>query len=300
MPAGQLAQYASAVGVQPTRRVPGAQATVELHALQVPLMTLATASVDQVEPATQASQKVSAVALHTERVPAAHVLAAQLVQADALVAVEKVEPGTHATQAASAVVVQPLRYEPARQVGGSAQFWQAADGGMTSAFAAEDHVEPAEQVSQPTSAVREHAVATEPAEHGLVERQGVQPLVLAPVPLTEKEPSAQSVQYESAEAVQATPYWPGVVQSSVVQEGQMLSLVPLTEKVPEVQGTHAVSCAPPHTCLKVPGVAVHEKVTGSVQAVQVPLLLCATAVVDQVPAAQVAQEVSAVVVQATV
>ena len=77
-------------------------------------------------------------------------------------------------------------------------------------------------------------------------------------------------------------------------------MVPPTEKVPEAQGTHAASCAPPHTCLKVPGVEVHEKVTGSVQAVQVPLLLCATAVVDQVLAAQVAQEVSAVVVQATV
>jgi len=281
--------------------VPGAQATVELHAVQVPLMTLATASVDQVEPATHASQKVSAVALHKERMPAAHVLAAQLVQADALVAVEKVEPGTHATQAASAVVVQLLRYEPAKQVGGSAQFWQAADGGMTSAFAAEDHVEPAEQVSQPTSAVREHAVATEPAEHGLVERQAVQPLVLAPAPLTEKEPSAQSVQYESAEAVQATPYWPGVVQLRAVHwEGHALSLVPLTEKVPEVQGTQAASFAPPHTCLKVPEVELQEKLAGSVQVVQVPELLRATAVVDQVPAAQVAQEVSTVVVQATV
>ena len=80
----------------------------------------------------------------------------------------------------------------------------------------------------------------------------------------------------------------------------MPASVPLTEKVPEVQGTHAVSCAPPHACLKVPGVEVHVTVNGSVQAVQVPLLLCATAVVDQVPVAQVAQEVSTVVVQATV
>ena len=80
----------------------------------------------------------------------------------------------------------------------------------------------------------------------------------------------------------------------------MPSSVPPTEKVPEVQVTQAASCAPPHTCLKVPGVEAHEKVDGSVQTVQAPLLLCATAVVDQVPAAQVAQEVSTVVVQATV
>jgi hypothetical protein len=87
-----------------------------------------------------------------------------------------------------------------------------------------------------------------------------------------------------------------------VQGGQTLSSVPLIEKVPEVQGTHEASCAPPHTCLKVPRVEseAHVKVNGSVQGVQVPLLLRATAVVDQKLSAQGAQEVSTVVVQATV
>ena len=101
------------------------------------------------------------------------------------------------------------------------------------------------------------------------------------VPVDDHVPAAQLTHAASAVAAHACKRWPGVTQSGVEQGGQTSSLVPPTEKVPEAQGTHAASCAPPHTCLKVPGVEVHEKVTGSVQAVQVPLLLCATAVVDQ-------------------
>ena len=120
------------------------------------------------------------------------------------------------------------------------------------------------------------------------------------VPVDDHVPAAQSTHAASAVAAHACKRWPGVMQLGAEHAGQMPASVPLTEKVPEVQGTHAVSCAPPHACLKVPGVEVHVTVNGSVQAVQVPLLLCATAVVDQVPVAQVAQEVSTVVVQATV
>ncbi len=120
------------------------------------------------------------------------------------------------------------------------------------------------------------------------------------VPVDDHVPAAQLTHAASAVAAHACKRWPGVTQLGAEHAGQMLSSVPPTEKVPEVQVTQAASCAPLHTCLKVPGVEAHEKVDGSVQAVQVPLLLCATAVVDQVPVAQVAQEVSTVVVQATV
>ena len=70
------------------RRVPAWQESDELHAVQSPFTTLATACVDQVEPATQAVQAVSDVLVHTERVPAEHVLGEQLAQADELAAVE--------------------------------------------------------------------------------------------------------------------------------------------------------------------------------------------------------------------
>ena len=169
---------------------------------------------------------------------------------------------------------------------------------MTSALAAEDHVEPAAHAAQPTSAVSVHAVGTEPAEHGLVEAQDVQPAVLLPVPLTEKEPLAQSVQYESAPAVQATPYWPGVVQFSAVHAGQASSLVPGTEKVPAVQFAHAASAVLLHTRLKVPGVLSHEKDDGSVQLLHE--LVNAVAASDQEPAAQALQLMSAVALHATV
>jgi hypothetical protein len=120
------------------------------------------------------------------------------------------------------------------------------------------------------------------------------------VPVDDHVPAAQLTHTASVVAAHACRRWPGVTQFGVEHAGQTPSSVPLTEKVPEAQVTQAASCAPPHSCLKVPGVEAHEKVDGSVQAVQVPLLLCATAVVDQVPTAQVAQEVSTVVVQATV
>ena len=298
MPAAQLAQYASAVGVQPTRRVPGAQTSVELHGVQSPFMTRATPCVDQVEPATQAAQEVSAVVLHTVRVPAAHVLAEQLEQAHELADVEKFAPATHGTQAAFALAVQLRRYVPAAQVVES-QAWQAAaDGGMTSALAAEDHVEPAAHAAQPTSAVSVHSVGTEPAEHGLVEAQDVQPAVLLPVPLTEKEPLAQSVQYESAPAVQATPYWPGVVQFSSVHAGQVGSSVPGTEKVPAAQLAHAALAVLLHTRLKVPWVPTHVKVDGSVQVLHE--LVRALEASDQDPTAQALQLVSTDAVHATV
>ena len=67
--------------------------------------------------------------------------------------------------------------------------------------------------------------------------------------------------------------------------------------MPEAQGTHAALVPPPHTCLNVPGLVVHETVE---QGVQMPEALRATAVVDQYPSGHAAHEVSAVVVHATV
>ena len=109
MPATQPTQLTSAVTVQPTRRVPAGHTSEALQAVQVPPSTRATACVDHVEPATHATQLVSAAAEQTERVPAAHVLAEQLLHELALATTEKVEPSTQATQAASAPAVQVVR-----------------------------------------------------------------------------------------------------------------------------------------------------------------------------------------------
>ncbi len=102
VPAAQLSQLTSAATVQGSFLVPAGHVSEELHAVQPPLMTRATACVDHVSPGTQALQAVSEAGLQEERWPAAHVLAVQGVHELAFAVAEKSTPSSHAEQEASA------------------------------------------------------------------------------------------------------------------------------------------------------------------------------------------------------
>ena len=130
-------------------------------------------------------------------------------------------------QAASAEVVQLLRDAPAGHARSVQLAHAGAESGMMSAFAAEDHVEPAEHVAQPTSAVGVHAVAMEPAEHGLVDWQAVQAPVSATVEF-DQDPVSHAAHEVSAVVLHATVRLPAV-QLEAEHEGQALASVPLAE-----------------------------------------------------------------------
>jgi len=111
----QAVKLVSAVGEQAIFLVPGGLVSEVLQAVQPPLMTRATACVDQV-PFAQALQVVFAVVVQVDLWPAAHVDAPQGLQEFAFVAVEKLAPNVHEGQEASALTVQSTLYVPAWHV----------------------------------------------------------------------------------------------------------------------------------------------------------------------------------------